>query len=218
MRLLATITLLALGACAPSEQSEPDHSAAVIQLAEARIATGELETARALLEDWLAANPGASAPERARLLRYAAHVRTLRKEHEEALAHLDVALPLAPEDPWLHYGRGMALHELGEYAAAIDAYAAALERDPRHVKAAQWRGYSLALLGRNDEALREYDRALEILANADENWLATWDGDRAAMQCRTLFDRANALDELEEHDRAEADRQQARSIADGGGR
>lgn len=184
--------LLALGACVVAEPaSEPP-----LEEARAALESGSDDEAVALLETWLEATPGASPSSQAQAHRWAAHGHALLGEPELALWHIDAALELAPDDPWLHYARGTALHTMGDYEQALEAYARALTLDPRHIKAAQWRGHTLALLGRHGEALEEYDRALAILAEADAEEIASWGGRLDQLERWTLAARAASVSAL----------------------
>jgi len=190
----ALVLITALAGCAASRgPGEPP-----LAEARARLEAGSEEEAVALLEAWLEETPGVSASARAQAHRWAPHGRTLLGEPELALRHLDAALELAPDDPWLHYARGTARYTMGDYEQALEAYARALTCDPRHVKAAQWRGHTLALLGRPREALEEYDRALAILADADAEEVASWGGQLDQLERWTLAARAASVSALGE--------------------
>jgi len=124
--------------------------------------------------------------------------------------HAEAGIALSPGDPWLHYARGVGLHHMGEYAAALDALSRALELDPEHVKSAQWRGYTNLLLRRPAEAVQDYDAALAILRASDEAAFQTWGASLRDLTVVTLRGRADAFDALGDHDAAAADREAAR--------
>jgi tetratricopeptide (TPR) repeat protein len=103
----------------------------------------------------------------------------------EALAAIDLALAAATATA-LRSLRAAILMQLGDVAAAVDAYAAITGTDAK-----VWHGYGHALraAGRQDEAVAAYRRALALdPAYAEVYWslanLKTWrfaDADRAAM-------------------------------------
>jgi tetratricopeptide (TPR) repeat protein len=51
---------------------------------------------------------------------------------DEAFVLFDAALEVAPNDPEVHYDRGMAFAILGDIDRAIEAFDAALAIDPNH--------------------------------------------------------------------------------------
>jgi tetratricopeptide (TPR) repeat protein len=159
-----------------------------------------------MLDEWIDAHPEARAALRADVHRRAAHACALLNQPEEALLHAEKGIALAPNDPWLHYARGVAIQTMGEYTAALDAFSRALELDPRHVKASQWRGYTHLLVGSPAEAVRDYDHALAVIQEADDAALRAWGASRRDLTVVTLRGRADALDALGNHDAAEADR------------
>ncbi len=167
---------------------------------------GELDLALAELDAALRLAPAGGADLGLEAQRWLAHVRMLRCEPEDALAAFERGIALDPADPWLRYGQGTALQELGRYAEAVDAFSRALELDPAHLKALQWRGATHALLGAHRAAVADFTRVLELLPQADEEALARWGGDRAELRRWTLRARGRALDALGEPQAAERDR------------
>src|SRR5207244_5844644 len=80
----------------------------------------------------------------------------------EALARFDQALALVPTHVEAHNNRGLLLlveHRAEEALACFDAV---LRLEPRHLARVN-RGNALAGLGRLEEAIAEYDRALVTL-------------------------------------------------------
>lgn len=211
MACLVSLALLVTG-CASGPQSGPVESAPDPQLEQALslLSAGEVHAALSALETWIAAHPDAPAQQRAWVHARAAHACALLEQPEEGLAHADAGIVLSPDDPWLHYARGVALHKIGQYSTALDAFSRALELDSRHVKSAQWRAYTYLLTGRTAEAVRDYDTALAILEVSDDAALRAWGSSRRDLTVATLRGRADALDALGRHDAAEADREAAR--------
>jgi tetratricopeptide (TPR) repeat protein len=87
---------------------------------------------------------------------------------EEAVADLDRAIALADNGP-LHVNRGIALHELGEDAAAIRDFDAALASpDVDAADVLFRRGLSKYALGAHDRAAADWDRHLRVVAQSGE--------------------------------------------------
>ena len=58
---------------------------------------------------------------------------------------------------------GLALSDLGDFAAAVQAYTQAIAIDPHDWHAYNNRGLALWALRRQDEALRDYAKVKELL-------------------------------------------------------
>ncbi len=82
--------------------------------------------------------------------------------HDEALAALDRAIELEPDNEVTLHNRGVALNELGRYDEALAALDRALELRPDDPVTLNNRGWALDGLDRYDEALAALDRALEL--------------------------------------------------------
>jgi hypothetical protein len=89
----------------------------------------------------------------------------MARRFEEALTAYDSGLVLAPEDPQLRNGRGVALLELRRPAEAREEFERAWAADPDCLDALGNLGNALLKLNRPDEALAAYDRALKIAPN-----------------------------------------------------
>ncbi len=81
---------------------------------------------------------------------------------EEAVAHFDAAIALAPEQAGPHLGRANALFDLGRPAAALAGYDAVIALEPALASAHNNRGNALNTLGRPVEALASLQAAIEI--------------------------------------------------------
>ena len=125
---------------------------------------------------------------------------------EGALRECELALALAPDDPWLHYACGVASYMLGELAAARASFTRGLECDPRHIKCLQWRALVLRDLDDDRAAIDDLTRALECIESADEATLKSWHGDRRSLLLKTLNLRLQAFDDLGMHEAAGLDR------------
>src|SRR5438045_2423255 len=117
-------------------KADAHHIAAQLGQAMASHQRGELAQAEALYKSILAANPhhfealhylGALTNRGAALLRL--------RRGDEALASLDRALSIRPEDPDALNVRGMVLRELNQFTAALASFDAALAARPEHPQA-----------------------------------------------------------------------------------
>lgn len=83
--------------------------------------------------------------------------------HDEAVAAFDAAIDLCPLENSDHlYRRGMAYYGKGDYINAIACFARGLQLDPNDVDAWFDQGESLNQLGRYDEAIESYNKALTL--------------------------------------------------------
>ena len=81
---------------------------------------------------------------------------------KDAIFALQKAAELLPDDADVHNNLGNALHDLGQFDAAVTSYRRALEINPGFASAHYNLGISLRSLGCLDEAVSSYRRALEI--------------------------------------------------------
>ena len=114
----------------------------------------------------------------------------------EALASLQKAAALSPDDEDAHYNLGSALHNLGQTDEAANSYRRALALKPDYVEAHNNLGNTLKDMGRLDEAAASYRRALHIRP------------DYAEAHCNL----GNTLNELGLSDEAEASLRRALQI------
>ncbi len=128
---------------------------------------------------------------------------------ERGLVHVELAIADAPCDPWLRYSKGVALLTVGRCDESIEAFDRALDLDPRHYKALQWRGEAAALIGRHEEAVADFDRLLMLLAEADPGRIPEG---REGVVRWTLLRRAGSLDALGRFAEARADRELAGDV------
>ena len=131
---------------------------------------------------------------------------------ELALSDFDAALELAPEDAWLHYGRGTAFEMMERYDDALDSFLVALEIDPLHVKSWEWSGYVHALRGEHVTAVEEYGQAMLALDATTDEQLAEWSEDRALLWVELLDLRSQSLEQLGQHAAAQLDRAEIERI------
>lgn len=119
-----------------------------------RFRTGSYEDAAAYFFRYAEAHPKDPTP---RL--YLARIHRRMGRHQLAVAQLDTALRLAPEDPDVHTELGFLLLDTDHPAEAVDRFRSALSLDPR--SEAAWAGLVTALRtdGRPDAAERVLQRA-----------------------------------------------------------
>lgn len=217
---LSLAGLLFLGACSaggagPESRGSPqpvEDSTGPSLLARGKERWGAGDVAGALEAfSAVVALDAAAAATRVEALRWIAHAHMTRSEPEAAREAFQAARALDDRDAWLCYGEGGAWSLMGELERAEQCYGEAIERDPGHVKAWQWRGETRLL--RHDEtgALADLSRALELVDRAADADLAVWGGDRRQLVSMTLALRVEALDALGRSD--DADRDRARRAA-----
>ncbi len=75
---------------------------------------------------------------------------------------LKKALQINPEDITLKYELGNTLYEMKEYQLAVDTYESILAKNPYDSQIRIAKAKSLSTLGKNDDALKEYQMALVV--------------------------------------------------------
>lgn len=148
-------------------QRAPDVRDHLYNAARMEIQLGNFETAAALLEQTPDIPLGAY-PRSPILYELGNLYRTRLRDPQRALDAYERALAW---DEWgnkthleaeTHVQRGHALRQLGEYAAALDAYRAALALNPEHYWALIGEAQALYALGDNDAALASLEEAIAI--------------------------------------------------------
>ena len=82
------------------------------------------------------------------------------KQHEEALSHLDRCLEIQPQHAMTLYMRARTLRDMKRYSEAILASELAEALDPTDADFFNNAGIILQHLGRDDEAMEKFDRAI----------------------------------------------------------
>jgi tetratricopeptide (TPR) repeat protein len=101
----------------------------------------------------------------------------LRMQGKDALAALQRATELLPDDAAAHNNLGNALGQLGHWEDAVTSYRRALALNPAFAPAYNNLGYVLRAIGRLDDAVASYQRALHInpdYAEAHHNLGDAW--------------------------------------------
>ncbi len=91
-----------------------------------------------------------------------AEVHLLTRDVETALALYDQLLARRPDGPKLWNERGVALHQGGNYADALDSYRQAIECDPGYAMALNNVGVALYHAGDPEAAFDAFRRALDV--------------------------------------------------------
>ncbi|MDJ0621659.1 MAG: tetratricopeptide repeat protein [Desulfocapsaceae bacterium] len=108
--------------------------------------------------------------------------------YEEALKQYEEALAIDPDYAHVYYhNQGLVFERQTKYEQAIDRYNNALQADPEYVAAYNSLGIALEQLGRLEEAIKQYDRALTIEHDQQEF---------------TLFNKGLALEKLSRYEEA----------------
>jgi tetratricopeptide (TPR) repeat protein len=224
MRRLGGLALSGMLSCTAPAAAGPDEPARAKEaVARDRLGTaldllrsgGEASAGIELLRQAVAGAPPSASDVRVEARRWIGHVLNEQGDPEGALVEYRLALEEAPGDPWLHYAAGVAWSRMGELERSIESFTRAVELDPAHVKALQWRGELHHDRGEERAAVDDLTRALEAVDRADEVALRAWGGDRRQLLLHTLATRASALEALGEHERAQSDRERRAALLGG---
>lgn len=92
------------------------------------------------------------------------------RRFEPALAFIEKALEIVPDDYRVWYNKGVILSETGRLEEAVSAYNRAIELEPAFEIAWDNKGVTLARLGRFEEAIKNYEEILLKHPNYAEAW------------------------------------------------
>jgi tetratricopeptide (TPR) repeat protein len=134
----------------------------LLGLAQSQLLAQDVTGALATLDRVLALN-AANVP----ALKVRAKALYLAARDGEAEAALGAAAALAPNDPDIAYDLGRIYYQQGRHPQAADAFRRAIALDARAYKAWDNLGLSMEALGDPAEAVRAYQKAMEI-AQADQ--------------------------------------------------
>ena len=93
------------------------------------------------------------------------HLLRKKKQFSEAIDVYARAAACGDENPEVFFYWGMLLYDLGRYDAAAEAYGHLLRLDPDNGAAYQGRAEALRRLGRVEESLADFQRAIALLPN-----------------------------------------------------
>lgn len=110
--------------------------------------------------DWTLRRAGEETHDDIRLMREAIAWHRL-SDVNRALASIDAAIAMRPEDAWYHDLRGQILIENRRFDAAVDAYARAVELAPGDALILAGHGRALLAAGHPRDALEQLERARE---------------------------------------------------------
>lgn len=145
-------------------RERPTDAAAIRLMAELAARIGRLGDSEKLLRRALELAPGFLAA-RANL----ATVLNRQHRYAEAIAELD-RLAAAGDDFDIRNLRAAVLGRTGEYEEAARLYAEMAEAFPRHAKIWMSYGHVLKTIGRQDEAVAAYRKAIDCQADLGEVW------------------------------------------------
>ncbi len=83
-------------------------------------------------------------------------------KHDEAIAELNTAVRLKPDDAAAHAALASALADRGKLVNAVAEYRAAVRLEPDDADAHRRLGYTLATQGKLEEAITEYKNAIRL--------------------------------------------------------
>lgn len=129
-------------------ETRPDDSRLRVELGQTHLEIGDVDGAIAAFE-----RVGPDAPARLDAVIGLAHARFGLHQPEKAMAYLDQAARIAPDDPRVTLGRGVALDLMKRHGEAQALYRAVLDADPQHVGARNNLALSLALTGQYKESV-----------------------------------------------------------------
>lgn len=84
-----------------------------------------------------------------------------QKQYNEALRELDAAIFISPEDPQLHYNKGVFLAMVGQNEKAIESYKEVVKLNKYHFKAEYNLAYLCEKIGKNNDAKTYYQMFTE---------------------------------------------------------
>jgi predicted Zn-dependent protease len=146
-------------------KARPAEIAAIRMLAEIATRLGRYEDAEALLVRCLELAPGFS-PARHNL----AVVLYRQTKAAAALVEIEALLADDPANPGYRNLQAAALGQVGEYGRAIEIYEALLKAYPVQPKGWMSYGHALKTLGRQDDAIAAYRKAIDLKPDLGEAW------------------------------------------------
>jgi len=146
-------------------REHPTDIAAIRMFAEVAARLGRYHDAENLLARCLELAPGFAGA------RHNYAVALYRQgQHAAALPQLEQLLAAEPHNPNYHSLEAAVLAGVGEYARAIEIYAAVLKQYPNQAKLWLSYGHALKTAGRTGEGIAAYRRTLELDPGLGEAW------------------------------------------------
>ena len=141
----------------------PTDVSAIRMLGDIAIRLGRFEDARNLLARCLELAPGFTLARQ----NYANALRRLQ-HLPDALEQIELLLAEDPDNPRYIILKGSVLTQLGDHKKALAIFENVLEHYPRQAAAQMSYGHNLKTVGRVDEAIEAYRRAIEISPSTGE--------------------------------------------------
>jgi tetratricopeptide (TPR) repeat protein len=123
-------------------------------------------------------------------------------QYEEAIACLDEAIRLNPENSLAWHGKGASLELLKRHEEAIVCFDEAIRLNPEDSDAWHGKGVGLGKLKRYEEAIACFDEAIRLNPEDSDAWhgkglaLESMGRDKEAEQCFGKVKKENSIDEL----------------------
>ena len=144
-------------------RKDPLDVNAIRMLAEIGIRIGHLEDAQNLLQRCLELAPDFNLARQA----YAGLLMR-RNELEKSLTEVDRLLTSEPRNPAYLILKGAVLSRKGDHVPALQIYESLFEAYPRHGSAQMFYGHTLKTVGRTDDAIGAYRKAIELSPSIGE--------------------------------------------------
>ncbi|GAB5413518.1 MAG: tetratricopeptide repeat-containing sulfotransferase family protein [Congregibacter sp.] len=153
--------------CRSFLHQQPHNTEGMRLLAQIAQRFGALEEANFLLE-----SACEIAPDDAHLRIELIRVLSKRQRFEQSLQQADTLLAKQPQNLQFQSLRAIELLQLGEYAAAIEAFDRILEKIPDDAGTLTSRGHALKTFGKTPDAIDSYKRASQAASMSGEAWYA----------------------------------------------
>ncbi|MBB3258103.1 tetratricopeptide (TPR) repeat protein [Paraburkholderia bannensis] len=162
-------------------QTNPDHAGALEAMS--FVWSARSDYVRAAEFAWRAARPAETPADQ---LQHAARICQLAQRHADAVALYERLLALVPDHAASLHGAAMSLVQLEQGEAALEYLARLTRRNPKAPEVHYNRGALLGKLGRYDEELDAYRRAIEL----KPDFVAAWTNLGVALRDLHRFDDA----------------------------